>query len=465
MKSKLKNREQQLEDLEDIDESDVDVEAVGPSISSGKSSKIKLIVVSSLIITFVVYLLFFSGTETEVRQQNLEPVFAGQGEAIAKKEQKEEAPLDLDESYNLADLSVENINESLPVPEVPSLPEMPQGVIAKDSDIAQIINEAEKLKQEEEKNKYQAELARPEVNPLLPINNNNLTNNSNNLIDSVDSANPNIVIDKNNDNINLNPRYSPIIVFSGAAQGTPTRSIGYEKNIVVLNGNTVDSLKESKSEIEATIITDRSTTISQGKLINATLETSINTEIPGFVRGIVSKDVYGEAGNDVLIPRGSRLFGSYSSQVKRGQARIEISWTRLIRPDGVDLGISFNASDQFGRAGINGDVDNKYGSIITNSILTSMLTIGGIALTENLLSKGNGASTTTTTTNPSTGSSTSTGSASSQAIYDVSKTVFDTVSTILQDQINADPVITLPQGTKITVVVNADMKIPKMSKN
>ena len=103
-------------------------------------------------------------------------------------------------------------------------------------------------------------------------------------------------------------------------------------------------------------------------MLTAVLETAINTEMPGTVRGIITRDVYGESGNVVLIPRGSRLYGSYSSQITRGQGRVEINWSRLMRADGVDVNVTFNAADQFGRSGIEGDVDNKYGSIIGNSM-------------------------------------------------------------------------------------------------
>ena len=189
------------------------------------------------------------------------------------------------------------------------------------------------------------------------------------------------------------------------------------------------------------------------------METAINTEIPGSVRAIVSRDVYGESGNDVLIPRGSRLYGSYSTKVTRGQGRVDISWTRLIRSDGVDLAIAFKASDQFGRSGISGVVDNKYGSVITNSLLTSILAVGGAVAAQKAIGGNNSTSATTTA-----GVTTVSGNASSQAVADVTKTIVNTVSQIVGDSLNLTPVITVPQGTKITVVVNADMNLPSMLK-
>jgi len=162
-----------------------------------------------------------------------------------------------------------------------------------------------------------------------------------------------------------------------------------------------------------------------------------------------------------LIPKGSRLFGAYSSKVSRGQARVEIGWTRLIRPDGVDMAINFNASDQFGRAGLVGDVDNKYNSLIASSIMTSVLAIGGVAAAQSIFTNN---SATTTTTNPTQGTTTSTGSATNQALYDVTKTIIDTVGQLISNTIDLNPVIRVPQGTKITVIVNSDITVPSVKR-
>jgi len=125
----------------------------------------------------------------------------------------------------------------------------------------------------------------------------------------------------------------------------------------------------------------------------------------------------------------------------------------------VDLKVGFVAADQFGRAGIEGDIDNKYGSILTNSLLTSVLAIGGAIAAEKLSGTGSAA---TTTTNPSTGTATTTSKPSTQVITDVSKALIDTVGQVVGNAIDVKPVIRIPQGTKITIIVNADMSIPPL---
>jgi type IV secretion system protein VirB10 len=409
----------------DNEEEDADVESGGPSIASAKKSKFAIIAASSILITVVLYFLFFKG---DSKEEKLVEVEAPKPASIAQSDDGK-SPFALEEVKEKKE-EVE-ILEKPSIPETPSLPDLPLDSIPKD-----LIPEP----QEPIAPVVVAPVVAPVINqkPAEPI----------------PAQNQAPATEKPKE---INPRYAPIIVFGGTAQGTPARGVGYDNNIVNLNEDPIGKLQETRSGVVATYIKDRVHTIAQGKLLTAVLETAINTEIPGSVRAVVSRDVYGEAGNDVLIPRGSRLFGSYSSRINQGQGRVEISWQRLIRPDGVDLAIAFNASDQFGRSGIPGDVDSKYGSIIASSLLTSILAVGGVAAAQSLLTNDTQA---TTTVNPTQGTTTTTGSATNQAIFDVSRTIVNTVGQLIGNSMNVVPVIRVPQGTRITVIVNSDIVIP-----
>ena len=428
MKSKLtKKTNPEL----DPDDDDFDVESSGPAIAAAKKSKVTLIAASSILITVVLYFLFFKTPEKPPEKYVEVP--SPKGAQVAPNEEGK-SPFEIDVPLKAKeDLTTV---EKPTAPEVPTLPSLPEG---------SVLPEQISLSPTEPVNPVQP------INPIQPTPTDPVQQPA-----QVVTPNPEPVVKKKE----IDPRYAPIIVFSGAAEGSPSRGVGYDKNIVKLNEDPIDKLTQTKTGVSATYINDRSHTIAQGKLLTAVLETAINTEIPGSVRGVVSRDVYGESGNEVLIPRGSRLFGSYSSTVSQGQGRVEISWTRLIRPDGVDLAISFNASDQFGRSGIPGEVDNKYGSIVASSMLTSILAVGGVAAAQKLLTNN---ATTTTTTNPTQGTTTTTGSAANQAIYDVSKTIIDTVGQVVGNSIDVDPVIRVPQGTRVTVIVNSDINVPSMS--
>lgn len=126
----------------------------------------------------------------------------------------------------------------------------------------------------------------------------------------------------------------------------------------------------------AGVLANRSTTVAQGALIPAVLETALDSTRAGFARAVVSRDVRGFDGARVLIPRGSRLIGEYRSEVSPGQRRALVIWTRLIRPDGVTIAIGSPAGDTLGRGGIRANVNSHFFERFAGAILQSGLDIG-----------------------------------------------------------------------------------------
>lgn len=128
--------------------------------------------------------------------------------------------------------------------------------------------------------------------------------------------------------------------------------------------------------VHASIIADRSTTVPQGTLIPAVLETAFNSTRAGFARAIVARNVVGFDGTRVLIPRGSRLIGEYQSDTTPGQKRALILWTRLIRDDGASIAIGSPAADTVGRGGVRAQVDSHFLERFSGAILQSALNVG-----------------------------------------------------------------------------------------
>ena len=85
--------------------------------------------------------------------------------------------------------------------------------------------------------------------------------------------------------------------------------------------------------------------IPQGAIIGAVMETALNSDLPGYARAVVSKDVLSFDGSTVLIPAGSRVIGEYNSGVAQGASRIFIVWSRLIRPDGVSIALGWSRQE------------------------------------------------------------------------------------------------------------------------
>ena len=133
-------------------------------------------------------------------------------------------------------------------------------------------------------------------------------------------------------------------------------------------------------QARASVLHNKAAVVPQGAIIPAVLETALNSDLPGFARAVVSRDVRGFDGSTVLIPRGSRLIGQYKSGVSQGQSRVFVIWTRLIRPDGVSIQIGSPAADSLGRAGLDGSVDRHFFERFTGSILLSVVNAGVASL-------------------------------------------------------------------------------------
>ncbi|MES2045197.1 MAG: TrbI/VirB10 family protein [Pseudomonadota bacterium] len=126
----------------------------------------------------------------------------------------------------------------------------------------------------------------------------------------------------------------------------------------------------------ATMMRNRATTVAQGTLIPAVLESALDSTRPGPARALVQRDVRGFDGATVLIPRGSRLIGEYRADLQPGQNRALVMWTRLVRPDGVTIAIGSPAADPLGRVGIKGKVNSHFFEKFGAAILQSSLDVG-----------------------------------------------------------------------------------------
>lgn len=153
-------------------------------------------------------------------------------------------------------------------------------------------------------------------------------------------------------------------------QDTPSRS-----GSPAVPASETDSAS-SGERVRAGRLVNPSLTVPLGTLIPAVLETALDSTRAGSVRGLVQRDVHSFDGSRVLIPLGSRLYGTYEGALAEGQKRALVTWTRLLRPDGVTIALDSQASDPLGRAGIRGKVDTKFWQRFGGAILQTVLDIG-----------------------------------------------------------------------------------------
>lgn len=177
-------------------------------------------------------------------------------------------------------------------------------------------------------------------------------------------------------------------------------------------------------------------TLAQGSVIQAALQTAINSDLPGNVVAVVSEPVPAFSGDRILIPRGSRLFGQYRSGIEVNQKRILILWTRVLTPDGTSMDIAAVGGDQLGRSGLTGLVDTKFDERFGGAALISII---GAA--------------------PSVAAEQAQDEVTGEVLENIGEDLSDATSSVIADQVSIAPTIYVDQGASVTVLVDRDVVI------
>lgn len=179
-----------------------------------------------------------------------------------------------------------------------------------------------------------------------------------------------------------------------------------------------------------------------GAVIPVALLTGINTDLPGDVVASVTEGVYDSpTGNHLLIPQGTRLYGSYDSQIAASQDRALLVWHRLLLPDGRSVNLDrMRGTDAAGYAGVADRVDYHADKLATAAVLSGVIAYGG-----NLA--GGRQQTLTLTPGDVVGSA-------------IAQQASNTGSSIVQRQLNVQPTITIRAGWPVRVLVNRDILLP-----
>ncbi len=120
--------------------------------------------------------------------------------------------------------------------------------------------------------------------------------------------------------------------------------------------------------------------IKTGTVIPGVMVSGINSDLPGTLIAQVAQNIYETArGRHLLIPQGSKLYGTYDSRVVYGQERVLVAWNRVVLPDGSSINLgAMPGLDMAGYSGFTDEVDNHYLRIFGSALLMSLIT-GGTA--------------------------------------------------------------------------------------
>jgi len=176
--------------------------------------------------------------------------------------------------------------------------------------------------------------------------------------------------------------------------------------------------------------------VQAGAVIPAALITGIRSDLPGQVTAQVTENVYDSpSGRFLLIPQGSKLVGTYDSQISFGQDRVLLVWTRLIMPNGRSIVLERQPSaDAQGFAGLEDEVDHHWGRLAMAAALSTVLGVGA-----ELGATNNDSAIVTALRRGSTDSLNQTG------------------QQVVRRNLNIQPTITIRPGFPVRVIVNRDL--------
>jgi type IV secretion system protein VirB10 len=193
-----------------------------------------------------------------------------------------------------------------------------------------------------------------------------------------------------------------------------------------------DLLKPSLTPaVRAQVLPTQRLLLPKGAFIDCTLETAIDSTLPGMTTCITATDTFSADGSTVLLERGTKLVGETRGGASQGAARVFVLWSEARTPTGVVIPLDSPGTDELGRSGLAGNVNRHFFQRFGAAILISLISgaVQGAVASQ---------------------------SSGSTVVYNPSGSQ-DVMSEVLKDTINIPPTITKNQGDRIQVLVARDL--------
>jgi type IV secretion system protein VirB10 len=184
--------------------------------------------------------------------------------------------------------------------------------------------------------------------------------------------------------------------------------------------------------VRAQLLPTQRLLLPKGAFIDCTLETAIDSTLPGMTTCVMATDTFGADGKVVLLERGTKLVGETRGQVAQGSARVFVVWDEARTPAGVVVPLASPGADELGRSGLPGTSDHHFWERFGAAILVSV--VDGVVQSAVQSSRSN----------------------SGAVIVNPSSTQ-DVMTEVLKNTINIPPTVRKQQGDRIQVLVARDL--------
>lgn len=185
-----------------------------------------------------------------------------------------------------------------------------------------------------------------------------------------------------------NPRRAAILnkLYSERRGTLSGKKIDNEVDVAAYTGWQDDWGPVNDGKIISTLRVDMSNMITADKPIPAVIARTVVSLGKAPITAIVERNIYGDMGRNIIIPAGSKIIGIWDGgntstrfDNSSGGLKLDLTWKRIIRPDGIAFDISSSQTgDAQGRGGgalgyVDEQLLRKYGMPLFGNIATSAL--------------------------------------------------------------------------------------------
>lgn len=240
---------------------------------------------------------------------------------------------------------------------------------------------------------------------------------------------------------------SPIFAFSGGGGAVDTAATvpaaaaligGAQQSLAAVQPSALGNMLRPTvlTGTKARLLPHPDMMVTMGTMIPCTLQTAIDSQLAGYVKCVLPQDVRSTTGNVVLLDRGTIVVGEIGHGLVQGQDRVFVLWDRAETPDHAVIELSSPGTDELGRSGLPGRVNNHWWERFGSAILLSVIQ-GGLQAGSGLAA--------------------GSGSAGGTFFNSVQSNGSNVSDTALQATINIPPTLEKNQGDNVAIFVAKDL--------